>query len=309
MRVLISGSGGTLASAFGRGAAAQGHQVVGLIRARDSAGAAGFPQQELPLLPGPVAATLEDFRPDVVFHGAGASSVPQSFVEPERDFESSLGTWQALLEGVRLSDLRPLVIFPSSAAVYGNSSNQPIAESSAISPVSPYGFHKAACELLAREYAECFGMRLLVPRIFSIFGSSQRRLLIWDIYKQCVGSSHEVMLAGTPEASRDYLSMDDAVRAMLGLASSDLGSAGSATFLNLASGQAQRLGDVAKRVVELAGVACPVRFSGTVRRGDPVRWQAQITELCNHLPSWAPRPFDEELSRCISTWNSSQGAR
>src|SRR5689334_24629851 len=103
---------------------------------------------------------IREFGPDVVVNASGTASVGASVEDPLHDFQGSVQTCADVLEAVRRSGSRPLVVIPSSAAVYGNPASLPISEDAELRPISPYGFHKAACELLAREYAECFGLNI-----------------------------------------------------------------------------------------------------------------------------------------------------
>ena len=47
-----------------------------------------------------------------------------------------------------------LILFLSSAAVYGDPETLPITEIAPTRPLSPYGFHKLASELALREYCK-----------------------------------------------------------------------------------------------------------------------------------------------------------
>src|SRR5262249_11658349 len=130
----------------------------------------------------PLAQALEDFRPELVFHGAGTASVASSLRFPAEDFRTANLTWSTVLDGVRASGQKPLLVYPSSAAVYGDPTELPTPEAVELRPLSPYGFNKLSGELLARQYAECFGLDVLVVRLFSVYGPRQRRLLVWDLF-------------------------------------------------------------------------------------------------------------------------------
>src|SRR5687767_14331524 len=130
---------------------------------------------------------IQEFAPEVVFHGAGTASVGASMAEPLIDLQGSALTCANVFEAVRQSGIKPLIVMPSSAAVYGNPQALPVNEEAIVQPISPYGFHKAICELLAREYAECFGLDFIICRFFSVFGAAQRRLLIWELHQQLAG--------------------------------------------------------------------------------------------------------------------------
>src|SRR5207237_47633 len=249
--------------------------------------------------------TVRACAPDVVLHGAGTASVAASLQTPLDDLRAAVITWANTLDAVRRSGLRPLVLFPSSAAVYGNPTALPVGEEARVNPISPYGFHKAACELLAREYAECFQLRIVVCRLFSLFGAAQRRLLVWELYRQCVAAGDTIWLAGTGTETRDYLPIEDIAAALVELAAveqTQASDAGRCLIVNVASGQETTVLDLARLVRDTVAPAKEVRCRGVERAGDPRAWRADTTRLRTLAPQWQPRPLARALAECIAAW-------
>jgi len=309
MRFLITGSAGFVGGSVGRYAVAGGHTVLGVARRsqpdRDWLGG----HVAMDAAHADLAPVISSFAPDVVFHAAGSASVGSSVAAPLDDFRAAVVSWANLLDGVRRSGLRPLIVFPSSAAVYGNPAAMPIREDAAIAPISPYGFHKAACELLAREYAKCYGLKLLVVRIFSLFGPSQRRLLVWELFQQAIGPDPILWLQGTGEESRDYLHVDDLSSALLELSRAKsativdgVSTDGAPAVVNLASGVETPVMALATEMRRLVAPQKEIRCRGLSRAGDPVRWQADVRELVKRIPAWRSRPLDELVSECVASW-------
>jgi nucleoside-diphosphate-sugar epimerase len=203
----------------------------------------------------------------------------------------------------------PLVVFPSSAAVYGNPPVLPVPEDSAIAPISPYGFHKAACELLAKEYSECFGLDIVVCRFFSLFGVGQQRLLVWELYEQLAGSNSTIWLEGTGTESRDYLEISDAASALFHVVTNRLAARnqeshnGGQTFIvNIGSGEET---NVLHLAVELRNLVAPekqISCRGIQRRGAPQRWCADVRRLRSLIPEWQPKILSKSLSECVASW-------
>jgi UDP-glucose 4-epimerase len=308
VKILVTGSGGFLGGSFGRHAARAGHELLGVGRASQ-------PEVGWPGLYAQADASSSDlsdlmaaFGPDVLLHAAGAASVGASLARPLDDLRASVLTFANVLDSARRSGTQPLVLFPSSAAVYGEGAALPTKESAEVRPISPYGFHKAACELLAREHAECFGMRVVVCRIFSLFGEAQRRLLVWELYRQLAGAEPVVWLEGTGEETRDYLHAEDASSALLELASNLAGARGGCTVVNVAGGEETRVRDLAERLRALVAPSKEVRCRGHARAGDPQRWRADTSLLRSLAPRWQPRPFDQRLARCASAWQRGSAA-
>ena len=204
MKVLITGASGFVARCVEDQAKLAGHETLGLSRSS----AEGRASINWANGPSDLARRIEDFGPDVIFHGAGSASVHRSIADPEGDRAASVGTWQTLLEAVQLSGSRPLVFFPSSAAVYGNPDLLPVAESASAQPISPYGSHKVESESLGRRFRETHGIPVYVFRFFSLFGSRQRRLLLWELFERAAGPEPMISLAGTGKETRDYLHED-----------------------------------------------------------------------------------------------------
>jgi UDP-glucose 4-epimerase len=247
---------------------------------------------------------IRDFVPDVVLHAAGTASVSSSLAEPLTDFRGAALLTASVLEAIRLADLKPLVVIPSSAAVYGNPASLPVSESAPIQPISPYGFHKAICELLAREYVENFGLNIIACRLFSVFGPLQHRLLVWELFQRLAGTETVAWLEGTGAESRDFLHIDDAAAALFQLLDSIPNHRMSGHFdvVNVASGKETSVTDLAEHMRDLIAPAKKISCRGASRLGDPVRWCADISRLRALVPSWEPRPFTEGLADCLGVW-------
>ncbi len=308
MKLLVTGSRGFVGGSVGRFASHAGHDVLGV--ARSSQPEPDWPGRYLQadVLHAPLADVIADFAPDVVLHGAGTASVGASLHAPLEDLRAAVLTWANTLESIRLSGVRPVVLFPSSAAVYGNPVVLPVPEDAPVAPVSPYGFHKAACELIAREYAECFGLTVIACRLFSLFGVRQRRLLVWELFEQMQGLELTVWLQGTGQESRDYLHIADLADALLGVAAHPATTVrrGTLQVLNLASGLETPVLNLAHQMQMLMGADKPVACRGVDRPGNPARWAADVTPLRALLPNWQPRSLTDGLRDCLTAWRAAQ---
>jgi UDP-glucose 4-epimerase len=303
VKILITGSTGFIGGSLGCYAAQAGHAVMGTGRSPE-------PSKEWPGLYTPSDATAEslseivrNFAPDVLFHASGTASVGASLVDPLADFHASVSVCANMLEAVRRSGKHPLVFIPSSAAVYGNPTALPVNEEAAIQPISPYGSHKAMCETLARESAECFGLKTIVCRLFSVFGAGQRRLLIWDLFKQLSGPSETVWLDGAGSESRDFLHIDDVAKAIFQLAEKFAYlPPGYFDIINVASGEETKLTDIAGQIRDIVAPAKELRCRGNSRPGDPLNWHGEISKLRSMISPWKPRPLISALNDCVTAW-------
>jgi UDP-glucose 4-epimerase len=291
MRLLVTGANGFVGSSVALRARAAGHHVLGVAR-DGSAGVRADVSTEL------VHAVVDRFRPDAVLHAAGSADVARSLDEPLGDYGDSLDTFVRVLESIRRSRARPLVLFPSSAAVYGEPAVLPVAEDAPPAPVSPYGFHKLACETLARSYATCFGVPVAVFRLFSLLGPRQRRLLVYELFEQAVGPRPCIEVRGTGEETRDYLYIDDAADAMLAVAA---GAPPGFGVWNLGSGAATPVREVARLVRDAVGARKEIHCLGEAQPGQPLHWQADVSRVRARHPA-APIPLARAVQLCVDAW-------
>jgi UDP-glucose 4-epimerase len=164
----------------------------------------------------------------------------------------------------------------SSAAVYGSRHNNPIKENSSSIPFSPYGFHKRMAELLMESYAQNFGLKISVVRLFSVYGEGLSKQLLWDACTRLSDSRKTIEFGGTGSEMRDWIHVKDAVRLMWNArdyASEDF------NILNGGTGISTTVRQITEKLcTEWGGVVIPT-FSGKSRKGDPISLVADIGNL------------------------------
>jgi UDP-glucose 4-epimerase len=295
LKLLVTGALGFVGGSVARHALRRGHTVVGTALPEDLARDPGFPLTA-PSTEDALRALVEDLAPDAVFHGAGRASVAGSITAPGDDFAGSVLPWQSLLEAVRRSSRRPLLILPSSAAVYGDPARLPVAEDAPLAPISPYGFHKRLCETLGAEYAACFGLDVLVARLFSVIGPAQRRLLLWELYSQLAGPGEGATLQGTGKETRDFLHVDDVAEVLLRMAGARQGGL---EIVNVASGEERSVLELAEAVRDRVAPGKAIACLGKARPGDPQRWRADVGKMLGRVAPFRSRSFGEALDDCV----------
>lgn len=213
----------------------------------------------------------ETGKPDAVFHCAGSGSVGKSWGAPLQDFESTALTTAAVIESMRCYAPESLLIYPSSAAVYGESANNVLSEESALNPMSPYGLHKLVSEDLCLGAHRIFGIRVAIIRFFSVYGPGLRKQLLWDITRKLGAGSDTLTLDGMGTELRDFIYADDAVRLVEWVAeqSPTVGS----TILNGATGVPTSVASIAQLLIEAMGKTgfVDLEFTERCRPGDPSR--------------------------------------
>jgi CDP-paratose 2-epimerase len=171
-------------------------------------------------------------RASAVFHLAAQVAVTTSVTGPREDFEvNALGTFN-VLEAVRQSRARPIVIYASTNKVYGKMSSvrviergtrydyadlpDGIGEDFPLDFYSPYGCSKGAGDQYVIDYARIYGLRTVCFRQSCIYGPHQFGIedqgwLAWFAIRALEGKP--VTIFGDGKQVRDVLYVDDLVRA------------------------------------------------------------------------------------------------
>lgn len=275
--VLVTGGFGFLGRACARTFQARGYRVVGIGHGAWSAEAAaahGYDRWvEGDVSLADLSALGDPF--DVVAHCASNGSVPYSLTHPLEAFQRTVGSTAELLEHLRRTGGNPLVIYPSSAAVYGATPDRPLDETDTPNPVSPYGFHKQMTEELLRAHAHSFGLRAVAVRFFSIYGPGLEKQLLWDAAAKLLSGAPEALFWGTGGETRDWIHADDAAALMVHLADRTEIPA----VVNGASGVRVTVREVLERLRTALGVDIPIAFNGTIKAGDPRFYHADVARL------------------------------
>ncbi|MBR1069687.1 NAD(P)-dependent oxidoreductase [Bradyrhizobium liaoningense] len=225
----------------------------------------------------------ESGLPSTIFHLAGGSSVGLSIAQPLEDFSRTVASTARLLEWLRGLAPECRLIVASSAAVYGAHHAGAISEEAETRPMSPYGHHKLIMEQLCRSYAISFGIRATIIRLFSVYGPSLRKQLLWDLCSRLAQGQRELVLGGTGNEARDWIDVRDVVRLLAGVARTD---GMPLKVLNGGSGIPTSVAEIADMVTKAWGGDIAVRFSGLVRAGDPFSLVADAGELSALPFSW-----------------------
>lgn len=212
---------------------------------------------------------------DYCINCSGAANVSQSFANPSFDFQLNCANVHILFDIIRKNNRKTKLINFSSAAVYGNPSKIPIAESDSLSPMSPYGHHKVFAEHVCREYFDLFGIESCSLRVFSAYGPRLKKQLLWDIYTKII-SSNSLQLSGTGRETRDFIFINDIISILEALI--NFGFSGCEVF-NVANGVEVSIEHIAALMTKELDYSGSISFSGIERKGDPKNWKADISKI------------------------------
>jgi len=243
-------------------------------------------------------------RAQMVLHLAAQVAVTTSIARPVEDFEiNARGTFN-VLEAVRESGNRPLVIYSSTNKVYGGMPDvacvksatrysfrdfpDGIAESQPLDFHSPYGCSKGAADQYVHDYGRIYGIPTVVFRQSCIYGQRQfgvedQGWVAWFTIAALL--DRPITIYGDGLQVRDLLHVDDLVAAYR-CAASKSGAAGK--IFNMGGGPTRTLSllELLAFLEERLAKKIPVSYAEP-RAGDQPVFVADIRKAEREL-GWQP---------------------
>ena len=154
---------------------------------------------------------------DVVYHMAANSDIQKGGKEPSIDFNDTLLTTRALLEGMRKAKVKNL-FFASTSAVYGEMLDVVLDETTGgIKPVSYYGGAKLASEALISSYVSMCDMNVVIFRFPNVIGPRLTHGAVFDFIRKLRKNPGELEILGNGTQCKPYIYVLDLVDAIVKL--------------------------------------------------------------------------------------------
>jgi UDP-glucose 4-epimerase len=190
---------------------------------------------------------------DVVYHLAALVSVPASILYPRDYNDVNVGGTVSLLEACRDVGVGRIVL-ASSATVYGEQPAQPVIENAPCHPTVPYAVTKVAAEHYLFTMGRLVGFETVSLRIFNAYGPGQalpptHAPVIPYIMQQVVQNA-SVVVYGDGKQSRDFVYIDDVVKA---LAAAAIAPNVDQQTINVGSGAETSINELATIIGEVVG--------------------------------------------------------
>lgn len=276
-------------------------------RARFVTGNAG----DMPL----VAELIDKHGISEIIHFAGSIVVPESVSDPLKYYGNNTATSRNLIEAAVKGGVKHFV-FSSTAAVYGMTGLEPVAEETPLSPMSPYGRSKLMTEMMLADVAAAHPLTYGALRYFNVAGADPKKRsgqstpmathLIKVTAQAALGQRDHVGIFGTdfptPDGTgvRDYIHVTDLVEAHA-LLLEYLRAGGESAVCNCGYGTGYSVRQVIDMVRRVSGVDFEVR-EGPRRAGDPASVVAKADKI-RELVGWQPAHADlEEIVTAAYEW-------
>ena len=263
-----------------------------------------------------LSAVFDEHPIDAVVHFAGLKSVAESVEDPARYFENNLGGTVTLCEVMAAHGIKSIV-FSSTAAVYGEPSEEPIPEEAPTHPAQPYGESKLAVERHLHSLVEDDpAWNALSLRYFNPVGAHDSGLIGEDptdiphnlapyITQVAIGKLEVLSVWGddwpTPDGTgvRDYIHVVDLARAhehAIELLASNPGE----LVLNLGTGRPYSVLEVHAAFERAVGQTIPYEIKGR-REGDSAMYFADPRKA-NSMLGWEATRDIDAMARDAWRW-------
>ncbi|MBZ9938779.1 UDP-glucose 4-epimerase GalE [Mesorhizobium sp. BR1-1-16] len=315
MTVLVTGGAGYIGSHMVWRLVDAGERVVVLDRL--STGFAWAVAPEAKLVVGDIGdeALVEqlilDNDIDAVIHFAGSIVVPESVADPLGYYLNNTVKSRTLIATAIKCGIKNF-IFSSTAAVYGDAGTEPVVESAATAPLSPYGRSKLMTEWMLDDASRAHDFRYVALRYFNVAGADPKGRtgqstkgathLIKVACETALGKRPKIEILGTdydtPDGTcvRDYIHVSDLANAHAD-ALAYLRSGGASLIANCGYSRGFSVREVIESVRRVSGVDFTV-VEGPRRAGDVPAVVANAS-VARATLGWTPQ--HDDLDTCVST--------
>jgi NAD dependent epimerase/dehydratase len=296
-KILVTGADGFIGSHLTEALVRGGHEVRAFVM-YNSFGSRGWLDQCAPDVRGHFEVFAGDVRDagcvrtairqcEVVLHLAALIAIPYSYQAPASYVDTNVSGTLNVVHAARDAGLR-LVVHTSTSEVYGTARFVPITEDHPLQGQSPYSATKIAADQIALSFHRSFETPVVVLRPFNTYGPRQSvRAVIPTIITQLASGKRGIRL-GAVHPTRDFNYVTDTVAGFVAALDAP-GAIGQ--VINIGSGFEISVGDTARLIAEIMGVAIEIESDPQRLRPESsgVERLLAANERARELLKWTPQ--------------------
>ena len=299
MRALVTGGAGFIGSTLVDALLRAGHEVTvvdDLSRGRREQVSSPASLHVLEICDPALETVVAEARPEVVFHQAAQIDVRRSLSEPLFDTSVNVLGSVNLLQACAGARVRRVVFASSGGAIYGDTDVIPTPEGHSANPASLYGAAKQCGEIYGNVYARLYGIEFVALRYANVYGPRQDphgEAGVVAIFAERLLRGEAPVINGDGTQTRDYVFVDDVVRANLMAATTDTLGA-----YNIGTGIETDVLTIHRLLAAAAGNPLPPRH-GAAKPGEQRRSCLDVSRA-QRILGWTPAvDLGEGLSQTI----------
>lgn len=261
-----------------------------------------------------IDAVFESYHFDVVIHLAAYSQVTESVDNPGKYYRNNVCGTLNLLDSMHSHDVK-MIVFSSTAAIYGEPEYTPVDENYPLEPINPYGTSKLMIEQILDDYDIAYGLRSVRLRYFNVAGADpEGRIGEWhqpethlipNILKSISEENHTFSLFGADYPTRDgtcirdYVNIMDIADAHI-QAVKYLLSGGKTDYFNLGTEEGSSVKEIISTCESITGSKIPLEICDR-RLGDPITLVA-YSNKAREILKWNPHHSLLDSIRTAYQW-------
>ena len=304
MNILVAGGAGFIGSHLCDALLAKGHKVIvadklimGDQNIEHLKGNDAFKFYEIELADqANVDKLFAENKIDAVYHLAANSDIQKGGKEPSIDFNDTLLTTRAILEGMRKANVKNM-FFASTSAVYGEMLDVELTEETGgIKPVSYYGGAKLASEALISSYVSMCDMNAVIFRFPNVIGPRLTHGAVFDFIRKLRKNPRELEILGNGTQCKPYIYVLDLVDAIVKL-TEDF-KPGEDVYNISVKSEGTTVTHIAEIVVDVLGLEnVEFKYTGGDRgwKGDVPRFAYDVSKVL--ATGWEPKHTSDEAVR------------
>ncbi len=239
---------------------------------------------------------LKKLKPDVIFHCAAQVNVRHSLIDPPNDATINILGTIHLAHTAATIGVKKIIYSSTGGAIYPETAKMPASEQVVPQPSSPYGISKRTAEMYLHYEYQVHGMPYVALRYANVYGPRQNakgEAGVITIFADQMLNGRPVRIFGTGKQTRDYIYVDDIVRAnMLAMHRSVMGE------INIGTGKETDVNTLCKKMAKLTGYTLPPRYTPCIP-GEMMRSSLNARKA-KQLLGWVPQvKLDEGLAKTV----------
>jgi len=197
-------------------------------------------------------------------------------------------------------------IFSSSASIYGDNQNIPLAETYVPDPISPYAITKLASEFYTKLYYENYDLKTVNLRYFNVYGPYQNPLSSYtgviSKFIHAAINNKPLTIYGDGNQVRDFIFISDISRINI---MSALTNKCNGKTINVGCGEKTKIKTLAKKIIELTSSKSEINYKES-RQGDIYNSLANVSKAKELLGFSAKIDLETGLKKTIDWYKKKE---
>ncbi len=253
-----------------------------------------------------VRKTINEVKPDRIFHLAAQSFVPTSWSAPAETLSTNIIGELNIFEACLQIGINPQIQLACSSEEYGlvYKDEVPIKEENPLRPLSPYGVSKVGQDLLGYQYFMSYELNIVRTRAFNHSGPRRGEVFVCSNFAKQIaeiekGRKKPIICVGNLEAKRDFTDVRDIAGAYwLALEKGEPGE-----VYNICSQKAYSMKEILNMLLSQTKLEIEIKEESSRMRPSDVPILLGDCSKFREKTGWRPTiPFEKTLEDLLNYW-------